>query len=169
MTNSESYLPKKDTGAGSKSSGSNSKVSQRDIERTAKGLVQTGKYKDYNAALKEAKRRAGVYDSGGVLRGMGGIKATMRDEMVLPPDVTAKMLKPSADARFRARVNELGGLYGETPVSHSVAGSSDNRSYSDHSGPTYNVKGITLTEQQAEHLTVAQMCRMAHNVKPYGG
>lgn len=157
------------SGAGSKSSGSGSKVSQSDIERTAKGLVQTGKYKDYNAALKEAKRRAGVYDSGGVLRGMGGIKATMRDEIVLPPDVTAKMLKPSADARFRARVNELGGLYGETPVSHSVAGSSDNRSYSDHSGPTYNVKGITLTEQQAEHLTVAQMCRMAHNVKPYGG
>lgn len=157
------------SGAGSKSSGSNSKVGQRDIERTAKGLVQTGKYKDYNAALKEAKRRAGVYDSGGVLRGMGGIKATVDDEMVLPPDVTAKMLKPSADARFRARVNELGGLYGETPVSHSVAGSSDNRSYSDHSGPTYNVKGITLTEQQAERLTVAQMCRMAHNVKPYGG
>ena len=156
------------SGAGSKSSGNN-KVSQRDIERTAKGLVQTGKYKDYNAALKEAKRRAGVYDSGGVLHGMGGIKATVDDEMVLPPDVTAKMLKPSADARFRARVNELGGLYGETPVSHSVAGSSDNRSYSDHSGPTYNVKGITLTEQQAQHLTVAQMCRMAHNVKPYGG
>lgn len=157
------------SGGGAKSSGSGSKVSQRDIERTAKGLVQTGKYKDYNAALKEAKRRAGVYDSGGVLRGMGGIKATVDDEMVLPPDVTAKMLKPSADARFRARVNELGGLYGETPVSRSVAGDSDNRSYSDHSGPTYNVKGITLTEQQAEHLTVAQMCRMAHNVKPYGG
>ena len=109
------------------------------------------------------------YDSGGVLHGLGGIKATVDDEMVLPPDVTAKMLKPSADARFRARVNELGGLYGETPVSRSVAGSSDNRSYSDHSGPTYNVKGITLTERQAEHLTVAQMCRMAHNVKPYGG
>ena len=109
------------------------------------------------------------YDSGGVLHGLGGIKATVDDEMVLPPDVTAKMLKPSADARFRARVNELGGLYGETPVSRSVAGNSDNRSYSDHSGPTYNVKGITLTEQQAEHLTVAQLCRMAHNVKPYGG
>ena len=109
------------------------------------------------------------YDSGGVLHGLGGIKATADDEMVLPPDITAKMLQPSADARFRARVNELGGLYGETPVSRSVAGSSDNRSYSDHSGPTYNLKGITLTEQQAEHLTVAQMCRMAHNVKPYGG
>lgn len=109
------------------------------------------------------------YDSGGVLHGLGGIKATVDDEMVLPPDVTAKMLKPTATAAFRARVNELGGLYGETPVSRDVAGNSDNRSYSDHSGPTYNVKGITLTEQQAEHLTVAQLCRMAHNVKPYGG
>lgn len=129
-----------------------------------KGLVSAGSVK---GAVSGGLRKK--YDSGGVLHGLGGIKATVDDEMVLPPDVTAKMLKPSADARFRARVNELGGLYGETPVSRSVAGSSDNRSYSDHSGPTYNVKGITLTEQQAEHLTVAQMCRMAHNVKPYGG
>ena len=147
-----------------------------EVKKRAGELLKSGKAisisQAFNLAKKElteAKRRAGVYDSGGVLRGMGGIKATVDDEMVLPPDVTAKMLKPSADARFRARVNELGGLYGETPVSHSVAGSSYNRSYSDHSGPTYNVKGITLTEQQAEHLTVAQMCRMAHNVKPYGG
>lgn len=129
-----------------------------------KGLVSAGSVK---GAVSGGLRKK--YDSGGVLHGLGGIKATVDDEMVLPPDVTAKMLKPSADARFRARVNELGGLYGETPVSRSVAGNSDNRSYSDHSGPTYNVKGITLTEQQAEHLTVAQMCRMAHNVKPYGG
>lgn len=147
-----------------------------EVKKRAAELLNSGKASSISQAfnlakkeLTEAKRRAGVYDSGGVLRGMGGIKATMRDEMVLPPDITERLLKPSADARFRARVNELGGLYGETPVSHSVAGSSDNRSYSDHSGPTYNVKGITLTEQQAEHLTVAQMCRMAHNVKPYGG
>lgn len=141
------------SGAGSKSSGKSNRTSI--VSGSIIGAVSGGRKKKY--------------DSGGVLHGMGGIKATVDDEMVLPPDVTAKMLKPSADARFRARVNELGGLYGETPVSRSVAGNSDNRSYSDHSGPTYNVKGITLTEQQAEHLTVAQMCRMAHNVKPYGG
>lgn len=141
------------SGAGSKSSGKSNRTSV--VSGSIIGAVSGGRKKKY--------------DSGGVLHGMGGIKATVDDEMVLPPDVTAKMLKPSADARFRARVNELGGLYGETPVSRSVAGSSDDRSYSDHSGPTYNVKGITLTEQQAEHLTVAQMCRMAHNVKPYGG
>lgn len=141
------------SGAGSKSSGKSNRKSI--VSGSIIGAVSGGRGKKY--------------DSGGVLHGLGGIKATVDDEMVLPPDVTAKMLKPSADARFRARVNELGGLYGETPVSRSVAGNSDNRRYSDHSGPTYNVKGITLTEQQAEHLTVAQMCRMAHNVKPYGG
>ncbi len=141
------------SGAGSKSSGKSNRTSV--VSGSIIGAVSGGWGKKY--------------DSGGVLHGLGGIKATVDDEMVLPPDVTAKMLQPSADARFRARVNELGGLYGETPVSRSVAASSDNRSYSDHSGPTYNVKGITLTEQQAEHLTVAQMCRMAHNVKPYGG
>lgn len=137
---------------------------------TSKSKVTVDRPGKFTSKSTRTTSRAGrKYDSGGVLHGLGGIKATVDDEMVLPPDITAKMLKPSADARFRARVNELGGLYGETPVSRSVAGNSDNRSYSDHSGPTYNVKGITLTEQQAQHLTVAQMCRMAHNVKPYGG
>lgn len=137
---------------------------------TRKSKVTVDRPGKFTSKSTRTTSRAGrKYDSGGVLHGLGGIKATADDEMVLPPDITAKMLQPSADARFRARVNELGGLYGETPVSRSVAGNSDNRSYSDHSGPTYNVKGITLTEQQAEHLTVAQMCRMAHNVKPYGG
>lgn len=165
VTNSESYLPKKDTG----SSGSNSKVSQRDIERTAKGLVQTGKYKDYNAALKEAKRRAGVYDSGGVLHGLGGIKATMRDEIVLPPDITERLLKPSSEPVFRQRMDEMRCLLGMTPVSQSVAGSADNRSYTDHSGAEYHIGNVTLSQQKAEGMTVAELCRMAHHVKPYGG
>lgn len=169
VTNSESYLPKKDTGAGSKSSGSKSKVSQRDIERTAKGLVQTGKYKDYNAALKEAKRRAGVYDSGGVLRGIGGIKATMRDEMVLPPDITERLLKPSSEPVFRQRMDEMRCLLGMTPVSRSVAGSADNRSYTDHSGAEYHINGITMTQEQAERTPIAEIARMTHHLQAFGG
>lgn len=156
--------------AASKTTGKTTSRSKVTVDRPGKSTGSRGKYVNNTGRSTGIGKSTGrKYDSGGVLHGLGGIKATVDDEMVLPPDVTAKMLKPSADARFRARVNELGGLYGETPVSRSVAGNSDNRSYSDHSGPTYNVKGITLTEQQAEHLTVAQMCRMAHNVKPYGG
>lgn len=157
------------SGAGSKSSGSGSKVSQSDIERTAKGLVQTGKYKNYNEALKEAKRRAGVYDSGGVLRGMGGIKATMRDEMVLPPDITERLLKPSSEPVFRQRMDEMRCLLGMTPVSQSVAGSADNRSYTDHSGAEYHINGITMTQEQAERTPIAEIARMTHHLQAFGG
>ena len=157
------------SGAGSKSNGSGSKVSQSDIERTAKGLVQTGKYKNYNEALKEAKRRAGVYDSGGVLRGMGGIKATMRDEIVLPPDITARLLKPSSEPVFRQRMDEMRCLLGMTPVSQSVAGSADNRSYTDHSGAEYHINGITMTQEQAERTPIAEIARMTHHLQAFGG
>ncbi len=157
------------SGAGSKSNGSGSKVSQSDIERTAKGLVQTGKYKNYNEALKEAKRRAGVYDSGGVLRGMGGIKATMRDEIVLPPDITERLLKPSSEPVFRQRMDEMRCLLGMTPVSQSVAGSADNRSYTDHSGAEYHINGITMTQEQAERTPIAEIARMTHHLQAFGG
>ena len=110
------------------------------------------------------------YDSGGVLKGLGGIKATVDDEMVLPPDITEKMLRPSANGVFRQRMGELGYLYGvERPAAQNMAGKSDNRSYTDHSGPEYHYGSITLTKEQAETTTVAELRRMAHHLQPYGG
>lgn len=110
------------------------------------------------------------YDSGGVLKGLGGIKATVDDEMVLPPDITEKMLRPSANGVFRQRMGELGYLYGvERPAAQNMAGKSDNRSYTDHSGPEYHYDSITLTKEQAETTTVAELRRMAHHLQPYGG
>lgn len=156
-------------GNGATGSGSGGKVTQSEIERTAKGLMQTGKYKNYDAALKEAKRRAGVYDSGGVLRGMGGIKATMRDEIVLPPDITERLLKPSSEPVFRQRMDEMRCLLGMTPVSQSVAGSADNRSYTDHSGAEYHINGITMTQEQAERTPIAEIARMTHHLQAFGG
>lgn len=110
------------------------------------------------------------YDRGGVLKGLGGIKATVDDEMVLPPDITEKMLRPSANGVFRQRMGELGYLYGvERPAAQNMAGKSDNRSYTDHSGPEYHYGSITLTKEQAETTTVAELRRMAHHLQPYGG
>lgn len=110
------------------------------------------------------------YDSGGVLKGLGGIKATADDEMVLPPNITARMLRPSANAAFQARMRELRGLYDPTPaVGRSLAGKTDNRSYTDHSGPEYHYGNITLTQAQAETTTVAEFMRMAHHLQPYKG
>lgn len=117
-----------------------------------------------------AGNKVSRYDSGGVLKGLGGIKATAGDEMVLPPDITARMLRPSANAAFQARMRELRGLYDPTPaVGRSLAGKTDNRSYTDHSGPEYHYGNITLTQAQAEATTVAEFMRMAHHLQPYKG
>lgn len=128
-----------------------------------------------NSSAKKPSPGGGVnkvarYDSGGVLKGLGGIKATADDEMVLPPDITARMLRPSANAAFQARMRELRGLYDPTPaVGRSLAGKTDNRSYTDHSGPEYHYGNITLTQAQAETTTVAEFMRMAHHLQPYKG
>lgn len=155
-------------GAGATGSGSGGKATQSEIERTAKGLMQTGKYKNYDAALKEAKRRAGVYDSGGVLHGMGGIKATMRDEMVLPPDITAKMLRPSAEPMFRRRMDELRYIYGVTQTAQGIAGSVVNNDRHDVVN-NYIVSDITMTREQASALTMDKLMEMAFHTKSYGG
>ncbi|WP_440552960.1 phage tail tape measure protein [Vescimonas sp.] len=120
-------------------------------------------------SYSELKSKYHLYDSGGVLRGMGGIKATMRDEIVLPPDITERLLKPSSEPVFRQRMDEMRCLLGMTPVSQSVAGSTDNRSYTDHSGAEYHINGITMTQEQAERTPIAEIARMTHHLQAFGG
>lgn len=138
-------------------------------------MSDSSKKSDKSSGKKPTGGGGGVnkvarYDSGGVLKGLGGIKATADDEMVLPPDITARMLRPSANAAFQARMRELRGLYDPTPaVGRSLAGNTDNRSYTDHSGPEYHYGNITLTQAQAEATTVAEFMRMAHHLQPYKG
>ena len=52
------------------------------------------------------------YDSGGVLRGRGNIKATDADEIVLGPEMTAKILAPASNAQFTDFVKALGVMFG---------------------------------------------------------
>lgn len=120
-------------------------------------------------SYSELKSKYHLYDSGGVLHGLGGIKATMRDEMVLPPDITERLLKPSSEPVFRQRMDEMRCLLGMTPVSQSVAGSADNRSYTDHSGAEYHINGITMTQEQAERTPIAEIARMTHHLQAFGG
>ena len=110
------------------------------------------------------------YDEGGILQGMGGIKATPRDEIVLPPKLAARMLKPQASQVFKARVSELGYMYGsETGLPRTMAGSSDNRSYTDNSGTRYQIGSIVLTEQQARQTTLYEAAQQAHNLQAFSG
>ena len=44
--------------------------------------------------------KKGLYDSGGVLEGTGGIKATVKDETVFGPELSSKLLSPQKSKEF---------------------------------------------------------------------
>ena len=113
------------------------------------------------------------YDSGGILKGMGGIKATADDEMILPPDITRKLISPVSEQKAMQVIHGMRAMLGgNVPLSQSFAGRSDNRRYSDHSGAEYHIGNVTLSQQQAECTTIAQvihgLVEQSYHLKPYG-
>lgn len=98
------------------------------------------------------------YDSGGILRGLGGIKATSQDEIVIPPLLAEKMLEPSADSTFQKRMSELGWLYGAAEQGGTMPGKTVmSRTSYDHYGDSYSVNGVQIGAEAANRLTVAQI------------
>lgn len=137
----------------------------RDAERAKQLWLNFG---DYYSSYSAFKADTGYYDAGGILKGMGGIKATSQDEIVLPPKLAAKMLTPLADRTFKARLGELGFLYGaENNLPRTLTGSSDNRSYTDNSGTRYQIGSIVMTEQQAKNTTIYEAAQQAHNLQAF--
>lgn len=134
----------------------------------------------YNEAMKNGYSkqeayavvaRSYKYDEGGILQGMGGIKATPRDEIVLPPKLAARMLKPQASQVFKARVSELGYMYGsETGLPRAMTGSSTTDS---HNVTTqYIVNGAQIGAYEAEHMSMADVVRglaeESHHLQGFG-
>lgn len=107
-----------------------------------------------------------VYDKGGVLHGLGGIKATSADEMVLPPDITRRMLTPVADERFEQRIKELGFLYGSSSTLQTQSGARfDNHAIgTQHNGNVYQLGGISISEGKARTTSVYDLARMAQTL-----
>lgn len=98
------------------------------------------------------------YDSGGILRGVGGIKATSQDEIVIPPLLAEKMLEPSADSTFQKRMSELGWLYGAAERGGTMPGKTVmSRTSNDHYGDSYTINGVRIGAEAANRLTVAQV------------
>lgn len=107
---------------------------------------------------KEGQR---AYDDGGVLRGIGGIKATDRPEIVLDPDLTAKILRPNSDAQFRAFADALGLIFerGERIGSSSKPVINGQR-YSDSHDTSTVINGVPIPAGVAENYTIAELARM---------
>lgn len=109
-------------------------------------------------ALYGGKDPAKKYDSGGVLKGLGGIKATSRDEIVIPPLLAEKMLEPSADSTFQKRMGELGWLYGAAERGSAMPSKTVmSRTSYDHYGDSYSVNGVQIGAEAANRLTIAQV------------
>ena len=132
----------------------------------------TSWYKNANGTTSITKKdgsRYTVYDRGGILEGIGGIKATEEPEMVLPPDITKAiqnmLLVPQADARFESGMDRMRaalGLRENNPDALSGA------RYDNHSVGTqqngcnfYDLGGIVISEAQARGMTVAELARAA--------
>ena len=81
---------------GSSSSSSDSGKSNQ--QRYLESLVESGNYGQKEWAKDQLNK--GLYDSGGILEGMGGIKATTKDETVFGPELSSKLLSPQKSKEF---------------------------------------------------------------------
>lgn len=112
-----------------------------------------------------------VYDRGGILHGMGGIKATTQDEGITPPDVTAmlkkRVLTPVEDRNFSQNMDSIRWMMSSNGVD---ANAVHNASYDNHSigtqnnGNVYKFNGITINEPQASGMTLRHFADIAHNL-----
>lgn len=116
-----------------------------------------------------------VYDQGGILHGMGGIKATMQDEGVTPPDVTALLrkylLSPARDEKFDRNMDTLRDWlrpgYGTAQETISNATYDNHSIGTQHNGNLYRFDNVTLTEPEARTTSVKQFADLALNLKNF--
>lgn len=113
-----------------------------------------------------------VYDKGGILHGMGGIKATMQDEGITPPDVTAllrkRLLKPIEDKTFGQNMDQIRWMMASNGTS---ANEVHNASYDSHNIGTMiakqincTINGMKVSPQEAHALTLEKLANIAHNL-----
>lgn len=110
---------------------------------------------------------APVYDRGGILRGLGGIKATASDEIVLPPDITRRMISPDINETISNRFAELRYLYGASTNGNNSISSIDNRIGSQHNGDEYRFGDICISESQARSMSVYELAQLSRNLGLY--
>ena len=110
------------------------------------------------------------YDSGGILKGMGGIKATERDEMILPPDITAQMTRLASGGSVQQLFSGMRSVLfnGGIPYGQSMAGATTNHDRHDVTYNHYSMNGVTLSPQDANRSVLSVLQSAAHHMKAYG-
>jgi hypothetical protein len=129
--------------------------------KTLLAMEQSGQY---TSEELYGRKHTGVYDSGGLLHGVGGIKATARDEMVLPPDITSRLLSPVSNSFVSGRMDDLRSILGM----RTQFGTVDNtRIGTQNNGDNYVMNGVTISEGQARTTTVYDLAQIARSLGAY--
>lgn len=130
----------------------------------SKTMMEMARSGQYTFEELYGKKHTGVYDSGGLLHGVGAIKATARDEMVLPPDITSRLLSPVSNSFVSGRMDDLRSMLGM----RTQFGSVDNtRIGTQNNGDNYVMNGVTISEGQARTTTVYDLAQIARSLGAY--
>ena len=118
----------------------------------------------FNALPDEWKKKitdktgAKLYDHGGILHGLGGIKATTRPETVLDPEMTAKILEPTSNAQFASFARSMGLLFGASKSLASPSSPIIQRAISsDRHDRHYTVNGVPVSTHMADQYTIKEL------------
>ena len=136
------------------------------------GTYQSQMY-DKNQTIYNFRGTYDAYDEGGILRGMGAIKATERDEFVADPDTTELLkrrfgnwnaLAPARDAQSDSIMRGIRMTLGNRDGGTTANSYSSNSIGTQHNGPLYQIDGVTITEQEAQTMTVKQLADAARTL-----
>ena len=103
------------------------------------------------------------YDSGGILRGIGGIKATRDDEIVLDPKMTKSLLDAEQSGAFDALMNHLNIVTASANGYAGFGGMTRSSIGTQYNGGIFNINGIEL-RSVTENTTLGELTRMAKNL-----
>lgn len=113
-------------------------------------------YDDYLAQEYKLK----PYDSGGILTGMGGIKATNEPEIVIDPELTKRILSPTSNEAFARFADSLGVIFGNPLKSGSASYRNTWNKTSNNDNRNYVINGVPIPRDAADNLTISQLVQL---------
>lgn len=115
-----------------------------------------------------AKVRNGTlkYDGGGILHGLGGIKATQDDELILPPDLTRTVIRPALDGETAQALDRMRVIYGARPTqTTNIRGGS--AIGTQNNGDTFIINGIDLSKHITRGTSIGELADLAGGLPMY--
>lgn len=119
-------------------------------------LTANKKPNSISNGLRENATTTKIYDNGGILEGLGGIKATTEPETVLDPAITRKILSPDSSTRFETFAKSLGIMF-EVSKHNFIPAHVTATAPVNNDSRTYTINGVPITAETARKYTVTEL------------